>query len=222
MDGRGNLPCPRSGNLAADPVFFSDPTNALGRQAVSAVRSRGSSLILATPCSRQVGRKPALRRVRCGAGAGSRATPRIALLPGVLAPAAAPKRLRQGNFKWRPQSQGMGGGRPGEAAEELGKRGTGRAAGCWVPAATLSARTARTHARLTRTAHTHTPARAHQHARPASRSRPQATGESQKRAFTRGSPNGKVGDIVPSLQLKEYSSPFCHHPAPRPVSSLHF
>lgn len=48
LDGRGNLPCPRSGNLAADPVFFRDPTNALGGQAVSAVRSRGSSLILAT------------------------------------------------------------------------------------------------------------------------------------------------------------------------------
>lgn len=48
LDGRGNLPCPRSGNLAADPGFFGDPTNSLGSQAVYAVRSRGSSQILAT------------------------------------------------------------------------------------------------------------------------------------------------------------------------------
>lgn len=111
---------------------------------------------------------------------------------------------------------------PGEVAEELGRRDTGQAAGCWVPAATLGARTARTHARLTRTAHTHTPARAQQHARPASRSRPQATVESQKRAFTRVSQNGKAGDIVPPLQLTEHSSPICHLPSPRPVLSLHF
>lgn len=111
---------------------------------------------------------------------------------------------------------------PSEAAEELGRRDTGRAAGCWVPAATLSARIARTHARLTRTAHTHTPARAQQHARPAPRSRPQATGESQKRAFTRGSQNEKDGDMVPPLQLTGYSSLFGHLLSPRPVSSFHF
>lgn len=55
-----------------------------------------------SPFSRQVG-KPALGRLRCGAGASSRATPRIALHSGVLVPAAAPRRLCRGNFEWRPQ-----------------------------------------------------------------------------------------------------------------------
>lgn len=72
LGGRGNLPCSCSGNLAADPVFFSDLTNALGSQAVYSVKSLGFFCLFPphpSPCSRQVG-KPALGRVQCRAGAG--------------------------------------------------------------------------------------------------------------------------------------------------------
>lgn len=179
LDGRGNLPCPCSGNLAADPVFFSDPTNALGSQAVSAFRSLGSSLILATaplPLLPPSGEKTCAQagsvRSRCWQQSHAEDHPP----PGVLAPAVAPKRLRQGNFEWRPQSQEMGGGRPGEAAEELGKGALGgrRAAGSRRPhsARGLRAHTPGSHAPLTRTPPR---ARTNTHAQPRDRGpRPQA------------------------------------------------
>lgn len=101
LGGGGNLPGSCSGNLAADPVFFCDPTNVLGSQSVYSVKSLGFFYLSPphpSPCSRQV-EKPALGRVRCGAGTGSRATPRIALHRGVWAPAAAPRRFCQENFE---------------------------------------------------------------------------------------------------------------------------
>lgn len=77
------------------------PTNVLGSQSVYSVKSLGFFYLSPphpSPCSRQV-EKPALGRVRCGAGTGSRATPRIALHRGVWAPAAAPRRFSQENFE---------------------------------------------------------------------------------------------------------------------------
>lgn len=181
MDGRGNLPCPRSGNLAADPVFFRGPTNVLGNQAVYAVRSWGSSLIFATaplPLLPPSGKKTCAQagsvqsRYWQPSHAEDRPPP-----PRCLGSSRCAKLLRQGNFERRPQSQGMGGGRPRRRWPKIWEGGTPggrRAAGSRRPhsARGLRAHTPGLHAPLTRTPPR---ARTNTHAQPRDRGpRPQA------------------------------------------------